>query len=152
MLRYVEPTPHASGIVGDDNATALATLGSPLTLRCLYYGWPTPHVSWWRGKTVLPTSGTIYEQNRDGSIRIARVTIQQLGIYTCQTYNFLGKPSSWSIAVMTLGPVPGPVSDEYSKFIVDDSNRYDGQRSRPLYNDSSSYVDTRGIILVLFML
>lgn len=133
--------------MGDDNATALATLGSPLTLRCLYYGWPTPHVSWWRGKTVLPTSGTIYEQNRDGSIRIARVTIQQLGVYTCQTYNSIGKPSSWSVAVMTLGPIPGPVSDEFRRFIVDDTSQYVPHIPQPLLNETSRpHTEARGII------
>jgi Immunoglobulin I-set domain len=74
-------------------------LETPAVLQCYAMGWPRPSVTWWRGDRILPLSSKRYEQRRDFTLLLAAVGIEDLGPYTCQAYNGLGKARSWTVTV-----------------------------------------------------
>lgn len=98
----------------------MGTLGSPLVLRCTAYGWPSPTVQWWQGETMLPIDSQQYERRRDHSLLIRSLQITQLGEYTCQAYNGIGKPGSQRVIVQAVRPlnVVDPIYEAYSRYLV----------------------------------
>lgn len=98
----------------------IGTLGAPLVLRCLAYGWPAPMVKWWRGKTMLPLYSEQYEMRRDNSLLIRSLQISKLGEYICDAYNGQGAPGTWSVKVKALRPFNVPEADErdYGEYLV----------------------------------
>lgn len=117
---HVDPTPHPANVTGDEDTKLTVTLGAPYYLRCFAYGWPRPTVTWWRGDSMLPFSSEAYEQKRDYTLLIRSVRLQNLGVYTCQAYNGLGKAASWSLTIQSLGPVLSndPEDEQYKRFLV----------------------------------
>lgn len=118
---HVDPTPHPANVLGDEDPKLTVSLGAPTSLYCYAYGWPRPAVTWWRGNTMVPLSANSYEQNRDFSLLIHSVKLSNLGIYTCQVYNGLGKAASYSVTVQAIGPVyyTNPEDERYTKFLVE---------------------------------
>lgn len=117
---HVDPTPHPANVLGDEDPKLTVSLGAPTALLCYAYGWPRPSITWWRGDKMLPLSSTQYEQKRDYSLLIHSVKLSNLGIYTCQAYNGLGKAASYSITVQAIGPVhyTNPEDEQYVKYLV----------------------------------
>jgi len=70
---------------------------------------------------MLPFSSERYEQLRDHSLLIRLVSLRDLGPYTCQAYNGLGKAASWTVTVFANGPVPANndlnADREFLKFV-----------------------------------
>ncbi|ODM97201.1 Papilin [Orchesella cincta] len=62
-----------------------------------------------------------YEQMRDYSLVIRLVSLRDLGAYTCQAYNGLGRAASWTITLLAYGPVQVQNVDdrEYLVYVVD---------------------------------
>lgn len=61
---------------------------------------------------MLPLSSERYEQFRDYSLLVRRVSFRDLGPYTCQAYNGYGRPSSYTITLQAIGPVYSVDADE----------------------------------------
>lgn len=70
---------------------------------------------------MLPFSSERYEQMRDHSLVVRLVTLRDLGVYTCQAYNGLGRAASWSVSLLAYGPVQvQDVEDrEYLVYVID---------------------------------
>ncbi len=113
MLPFVgkEPTVRAADIVPDQSLTVVV-LGGPIIIHCHAIGWPRPSVTWWRGERMLPLSSERYEQFRDYSLLVRRVSFRDLGPYTCQAYNGYGRPSSHTVILQAIGPVYSVDADE----------------------------------------
>lgn len=77
----------------------IVQLGHPATLQCSAVGFPNPIVTWWREKTMLPTTSARYQQFPDYSLLIRTVTYQDVGAYTCQAYNGIGPMAVLTISV-----------------------------------------------------
>ena len=77
----------------------MVLLNSSLTLNCLAVGYPLPAVTWWKNDTLIPIKSSQFETRKDHSLHIASVTSSNLGVYTCQAYNGVGKSASWSVTV-----------------------------------------------------
>ena len=70
---------------------------------------------------MLPFSSERYEQLRDHSLLLRLVSLRDLGPYTCQAYNGLGRADSWTVEIHSPGPLPGdvqPEDQEYLQFVV----------------------------------
>lgn len=61
---------------------------------------------------MLPLSSERYEQFRDYSLLVRRVSFRDLGPYTCQAYNGYGRPCSFTITLQAIGPVYSTDVDE----------------------------------------
>ncbi|XP_067129548.1 papilin-like isoform X2 [Centruroides vittatus] len=77
----------------------IVQLSQPATLQCTATGFPNPIVSWWRDKTMLPTTSARFQQFPDYSLLIRTVTYQDIGVYTCQAYNGIGAMATLDISV-----------------------------------------------------
>ncbi|XP_068083649.1 papilin [Anabrus simplex] len=119
-LTVTEPSQRPAEILGDDSSTLVVTMGSPSILHCYAMGWPSPLVTWWRGDRMLPLSSEMFEQRRDFSLIIRTVNLRNLGPYTCQAYNGLGKAASWTVTIKAIGPVytTNPQDTNYTKYLV----------------------------------
>ncbi|KAF9413443.1 hypothetical protein HW555_008335 [Spodoptera exigua] len=100
-----DPVRAPVGIAGDENAVVTGELGSPLTVRCLAYGYPPPTVFWYRGYdgTMVPYNDAVFEA-RGNVLLIRSLAIETLGQYTCQAYNGEGKAASWVVNVRAYRP------------------------------------------------
>lgn len=74
---------------------------------------------------MLPLHSENYEQNPEYSLLIRSVTITTLGVYTCQAFNGIERPASWSVTLQALGPVYNikPEHQEYLKYLVQPPRR-----------------------------
>lgn len=70
---------------------------------------------------MLPLSSERYEQKRDHSLAVRLVSLRDLGVYTCQAYNGLGRAASWSVSLLAIGPVQvNDVDDrEFLVYVID---------------------------------
>ena len=75
----------------------------------------------WRGSNMLPMSSDRHEQNSDYSLRLRSVGLVDLGPYTCQSYNGLGAPASFTVMAKAVGPVTASSREEesYLSYVVD---------------------------------
>ncbi|XP_059058317.1 papilin-like [Achroia grisella] len=103
-LQVQDPVTSPAGIAGDRDAVVYGEIGQSLTIQCLAYGYPRPSVLWYRGPTgtLVPFSSSIYEA-RDFGLLIRKLEVDQLGSYTCEAYNGVGRPASWTVEVKTRG-------------------------------------------------
>lgn len=122
-LEVTDPTNQPAEILGEEHEVVVTTLGTPQTLYCRAVGWPRPLITWWRGDRMLPLSSQVYEQGRDFSLLIRSVTLRNLGLFTCQAYNGLGRAASWTVTVKALGPVYtiDPADSIYTKYLISPS-------------------------------
>ncbi|XP_015589222.1 papilin isoform X3 [Cephus cinctus] len=142
QLDITEPHNRPAAIIGEPNATVTVTLNSPRTLHCYAMGWPRPQVTWWHGDNMLPLTSESYEQDSDYTLLIRSVTLSNLGIYTCQAYNAVERPTSWSITVQAIGPVHNIKYDQqqYTKYLVQPPTR--PNISKPQYPYRPSRIQT----------
>lgn len=119
MCSLKDPTVRGADIVADTSVTVVV-LGNPVIIHCHAIGWPRPSVTWWRGERMLPFSSERYEQFRDYSLLVRRVSFRDLGPYTCQAYNGYGRPSSYTIILQAIGPVYTVDTDdfEYRRYLI----------------------------------
>lgn len=84
-------------------------------------GYPFPAVTWWKDDSFIPLKTNQFEVRKDYSLVINSVKLSNLGIYTCQAYNGVGKAASWSVAIRARGPYHSinPKDQKYLKYIVD---------------------------------
>uniref|UniRef100_A0A2H1V4N0 SFRICE_005771 n=1 Tax=Spodoptera frugiperda TaxID=7108 RepID=A0A2H1V4N0_SPOFR len=98
----LDPIRMPVGIAGDENAVVTGELGSPLSLRCLAYGYPPPSVFWYLDKgfeeIMVPFNNAEFE-SRGNVLLIRNLTTDTLGQYKCQAYNGEGKAASWVVDV-----------------------------------------------------
>ncbi|CAG0912271.1 unnamed protein product [Notodromas monacha] len=115
-----EDTPPKIVSSGAD-AEPIATIGESIVLYCLVIGYPDPTVFWWQQSTMLPFGTKKYTQDSEGSLRIDRVTLKDLGPYTCQAYNGQGTAASWSVTLKAFGPIFSAESTDsgFLQYIVD---------------------------------
>lgn len=145
LASCVDPQELSAAIVGEPNTYLTVTMNSPISLHCYAMGWPRPFVTWWRGDRMLPLSSEIYEQDSDYTLLIRSVTLQTLGIYTCQAFNAIGKPASWSVTLQAVGPVYNvrPEQEEYTKYLVQPPRKPTVEKPqypyRPNRNQTSEY-------------
>lgn len=69
---------------------------------------------------MLPLSSERYEQFRDYSLLVRRVSFRDLGPYTCQAYNGYGRPSSYTVVLQAFGPVYSVDTDdiEFRRYLL----------------------------------
>ena len=69
---------------------------------------------------MLPFSSERYKTLRDYSLLIRFVSLRDLGPYTCQAYNGLGKAASWTVTLQSVGPVvtTHPDDQPYLKYLI----------------------------------
>ena len=94
------------GIAGEENAVVTGELGSPLQVRCLAYGYPSPSVAWYRGNkaNTLLSNDTVYEL-RGNVLLIRSLNIDTLGQYTCLAYTEVDdQTASWAVLVRAYKP------------------------------------------------
>ena len=96
------------------------SLNAPATLNCLAVGNPLPAVTWWKDDSLIPLKTSQFEVRKDYSLLIHSVKLTNLGIYTCQAYNGVGKAASWSVTVKARGPYhsTNPKDQKFLKYIV----------------------------------
>lgn len=90
-------------------------------LNCDAIGYPFPAVTWWKDDRLIPLKTTQFEVRKDYSLLIHSLQISNLGVYTCQAYNGIGKAASWTVTVRARGPYHStdPKDAQYLKYIVD---------------------------------
>jgi papilin len=106
--------------LGEQNSTVIATLNQPTILRCLAGGQPKPTITWFHGTSLLSLKSDRSEVTRDFSLVFKRVTLSDLGQYTCHAYSGIGKPTSITITVKAMGPVTvqSPDDEQYLKYVI----------------------------------
>jgi hypothetical protein len=80
----------------EDQPNLVVSLNAPATLNCLALGYPFPAVTWWKDDSLIPLKTSQFEVRKDYSLLIHSVKLSNLGIYTCQAYNGIGKAASKS--------------------------------------------------------
>lgn len=89
-------------------------------LNCYAYGYPPPVVMWWKDNEFIPFRSHEYTISKDHTLLINGVKLHNLGVYTCQAYNGVGKATSWSVTVKTMGPVYSTNIEDrkYMKYVI----------------------------------
>lgn len=125
FLHSVDPNDLPVGIIGEPDTRVTVTMNSPISLHCYAMGWPRPQITWWHGDRLLPLVSDDYEQDTDYTLLIRSVTLSNLGVYTCQAFNGIGTPASWSLTLQAIGPVYNvkPEQQEYTKYLVQPPKR-----------------------------
>ncbi|XP_065171313.1 papilin-like isoform X3 [Atheta coriaria] len=122
-LTVSDGVPFEAGLldVPEEERAVTVGLGSPAVLNCYALGFPIPTVTWWRNESLIPLKTSQYEQRKDYSLLINKVELHDLGVYTCQTYNGIGKAASWSVTVQAQGPVYSTNPDDsiYMQYVID---------------------------------
>lgn len=97
--------PHPAAVLPQNSEEVpVVKLGRPALLRCHAYGWPRPSITWWRGTSMLPRRSRHF-RSRGTNLRVLAVRLRDLGVYTCQAYNGLGRAVSWSVPLRAYTPV-----------------------------------------------
>ncbi|XP_046586729.1 papilin isoform X8 [Neodiprion lecontei] len=122
----------SSTIFGKPNYRVTVSLNSPAYLKCFVMGWPRPIVNWWHEGEMISLADDVYELQRDYALKIHTVSLANLGIYTCQAYNGVGKAASWSVTLQAPGPVINvkPEYERYIKYLIDPSRLSSPVRTR----------------------
>ncbi|CAH0383119.1 unnamed protein product [Bemisia tabaci] len=119
-----DPVERPAQVIGDESTSITVTLGLPTILQCYAIGWPRPKVTWWRGERMLPMSSEQFEQRSDYSLLINRVSVSNLGPYTCQAYNGLGRAASWSVTLRAVGTVEREEDSQFRDYLIPPSLLY----------------------------
>ncbi|CAH0551174.1 unnamed protein product, partial [Brassicogethes aeneus] len=114
-----EPRP-ASVLEQDEQPNVVISLNAPTTLDCFALGFPYPDVTWWKDNSMIPLQNRDFEVRKDYSLHINNVKLHNLGVYTCQAYNGVGKAASWAVTVKARGPFYSndPKDAQYLQYIV----------------------------------
>uniref|UniRef100_A0A182JSY1 Papilin n=1 Tax=Anopheles christyi TaxID=43041 RepID=A0A182JSY1_9DIPT len=108
--------PRDAYIAGNLNDSQVVELEGPATLRCPAGGFPKPIVTWWRDTFMMPLKIV----NRDYSLHLARVRLEDLGPYVCQAYSGAGKGISRTVTLLgyNLATPVNPLDEKYMKYVV----------------------------------
>ncbi|NXC61674.1 HMCN1 protein, partial [Aleadryas rufinucha] len=68
--------------------------GQRAELPCSVQGVPAPSVSWFRGRSAVPTDGGQFLQSPDGALAISSVQLPDAGTYTCVATNEAGSDTA----------------------------------------------------------
>ncbi|KYB26517.1 Papilin-like Protein [Tribolium castaneum] len=121
VLNVVDGPPRPATVLEPESQpNVVVSLNAPATLNCLALGYPFPAVTWWKDDSLIPLKTSQFEVRKDYSLLIHSVKLSNLGVYTCQAYNGVGKAASWSVAVKARGPYhsTNPKDQKYLKYIV----------------------------------
>lgn len=90
-------------------------------MRCPAGGYPAPHVSWWRERKRLGLISDRFELIRDYSLMFRSIQLTDLGPYTCEVWNGLGRPTSMKVVLKAVGPARAVTNAEapYLQYIID---------------------------------
>lgn len=104
----------------DGQPETVVSLNAPATINCFALGYPYPAVTWWKDDSLIPLKNNEFEVRKDYSLVVHSVQLHNLGIYTCQAYNGVGKAASWSVTVKAKGPYYSndPNDQRYMQYIV----------------------------------
>ena len=82
---------------------------------------------------MIPFHSDKYTQDTEGALKIAMVTLRDLGPYTCQVYNGQGSASSWSVTLRAYGPVfsADSADSKFLQYIVDRPGAEAGRPRQP---------------------
>lgn len=118
----------------------VVSLNAPTTLHCMALGFPFPAVTWWKEDSFIPLKTSQFEVRKDYSLLINSVKLSNLGVYTCQAYNGVGKAASWAVTVKARGPyhTTDPKDQKYLKFIVNPPELPTTTTIAPLRTDNPS--------------
>lgn len=105
-------------IIEDVVPSVVVTLGAPAILQCFAYGYPSPTVTWWKEEKLLDINSENYEQRRDHSLIVRRVSLRLLGPYTCQAYNGLGRAASWTTTLHAVGTVSATLTSDELAYTI----------------------------------
>ncbi|GJQ76338.1 hypothetical protein Trydic_g2060 [Trypoxylus dichotomus] len=147
-LEVIDPVNRTTGVIDDPElSNIVVSLGSPAMLNCYAYGYPPPIVMWWKDNEFVPFKSHEYTISKDHTLLINAVRLHNLGVYTCQAYNGIGKATSWSVTVQTIGPVYSTnVEDrKYMKYVIDRQPRttpHSQHPPTPYTIESSSTIST----------
>lgn len=110
----------AAEILEEQIPNVVVSLDAPAILQCYAYGYPRPTVTWWKEEKILPMNTDQYEQRKDHSLAIRRVTLRLLGPYTCQAYNGQGRAASWTTTLRGVGRVVtlAPEDKAYTIYLI----------------------------------
>ncbi|XP_054726012.1 papilin isoform X2 [Anastrepha obliqua] len=121
QLAVTEPKEIPAYVYGEKNATQIVGLNRPAQVRCPAGGHPAPHVSWWRNRKRLGLISDRFELTRDYSLMFRSIQLTDLGPYTCEVWNGLGRPTSMKVVLKAVGPARAVTNDEapYLQYIID---------------------------------
>ncbi|XP_004530678.1 papilin isoform X3 [Ceratitis capitata] len=121
QLAVTEPKEIPAYVYGDKNATQIVVLNQPAQIRCPAGGHPAPHVSWWRQRKRLGLVSDRFELTRDYSLMFRSIKLTDLGPYTCEVWNGLGRPTSIKVVLKAVGPARASNNAEapYLQYIID---------------------------------
>ncbi|NXY61032.1 HMCN1 protein, partial [Callaeas wilsoni] len=68
--------------------------GQRVELPCSAQGVPAPSISWFRGRSAVPTDGGRFLQSPDGALGISSIQLPDAGIYTCVATNSVGSDTA----------------------------------------------------------
>ncbi|XP_046737173.1 papilin [Diprion similis] len=144
-LEITDPRGHKScDIFGEPNYRVTVNMDAPAYLKCYAMGWPRPIVEWWHEGKTVPVDSNGYELQRDYALKIHRVSLVNLGVYTCRAYNGIGKETSWSVTLQANGPVVNviPEYQKYTQYIIDPTHPSPPSvfNRRPVYPVSRPHV------------
>uniref|UniRef100_A0A0K8V734 Papilin n=2 Tax=Bactrocera latifrons TaxID=174628 RepID=A0A0K8V734_BACLA len=121
QLAVTAPLETPAYVYGEKNATQLVSLNRPAQVRCPAGGYPAPHVSWWRDRKRLGLISDRFELTRDYSLMFRSIQLTDLGPYTCEVWNGLGRPTSMKVILKAVGPARAVTNAEspYLQYIID---------------------------------
>lgn len=136
----IESGEYPTNVLQDEKEKDLVvSLGSRAELHCYAVGYPYPSVTWWRENKMLAFKTEQLEQTQDHTLLIHTIRLSDLGLYTCQAYNGVGKAVSWTVTLKAIGPVynTNPEDDKYMPYVVDPYER--PTTVMPYYPSKPSY-------------
>ena len=105
-----------------------------------------PSTRWRNDKMVNTSDGRLEEDAENFVLRFRQVGLKDLGPYSCQAYNGLGAPDSFTTVVKTMGPVApsgDPNDRQYLQYVVDPPTAPGGQSYAPVMPPSGIYRSVR---------
>ncbi|XP_031639784.1 papilin-like [Contarinia nasturtii] len=120
QLDIADPVQSNAYILGETNSSTIVELNRPATIRCLPGGYPKPHITWWKGRNMMPLKTSRFEVRSDHSIDFISIALSDLGPYICQAYSGEGRPVSKYVTLLAPGPVhaDSPEDEQYLQYVV----------------------------------
>lgn len=96
---------------------ATRALSEPFELTCIFEGFPTPEIHWYKGNTILPNKDDehIIIENRKTMLSIRNITLTDEGRYRCEGSNIFGKDNR-QISLKVVDPAHIPAT--YNGWII----------------------------------
>jgi peroxidase len=83
----------------------IGQLDQLVQLPCNTSGLPKPAVTWWKNTRMLPLLNSSnanwqFELGPNNELRIRQMTVEDLGVYTCQAHNSYGPIQVWDVSLL----------------------------------------------------